>query len=332
MQLTKLIMAGVAAVALTAGSGWAQDTLKLSSFLPASTVNNAKSVPAMVEKVGELSNGALKIEVYPGGSLVSGGEVQLKLVQDGAADIAEVPIPYTPGRINGLDVFELPGLATTNSDGSKMSLKLIQDGLIGGMDDLVTIGVLQSGPYFIHTKDKVETLADLRGKKLRVSGQVQAQIVSALGAVPVSNIPATGLAENVSRGLIDGALVDTGNLYNFGVGDLLKYHVSNLPLGNFAVLWPMTKARHDALSEPSKAAIDEVAGEWFTDVLSSNMDNQTAEVTEKLKAAGDHVFVELSAEDLAKAEEGMAKIREQWAGRSAENAAVLDAVNAARAE
>lgn len=246
------------AAMLMATPAAAQDTvtLKYSSFLPATTVNNAKSAPALVARADELSGGTLKIDLYPGGALVSGGEVQLKLVQDGVADIAEIPLPYTPGRVNGLEVFELPDMALTNSDGSLASLRLIDAGLISGMDDLIALGMLQAGPYYIHMREPITTLADLRGKKLRVSGQTQAQIVSRLGAVPVSNIPATSLAENVSRGLIDGALVDTGNLYNFGVGDLLKYHVTNLPLGSFAVLFGMSKERYDGLPEQARAAID----------------------------------------------------------------------------
>lgn len=329
--MNAILKAASLALALTTGAALAeeaQDTLKFSSFLPATTVNNAQSAKALIDRAAELSNGALKIDLYAGGSLVSGGEVQLKLVQDGVADIAEVPIPYTPGRITGLDVFELPGLAQTNTDGSMASLKLIADGKIGGLDDLVPLGVLQAGPYYIHTKDKVETLADLKGKKLRVSGQTQAQIVSALGAVPVSNIPATGLAENLSRGLIDGALVDTGNLYNFGIADLVKYHITNLPLGNFTVLWPMSKARYDALQPASKAAIDQIKGEWFTAELAKNMDAQTAAVTEKLTAAGDHVFVELGAEDMATAQAAFAKVTEGWRGKSDAHAAVLDAIAA----
>ncbi|MDO5603569.1 MAG: TRAP transporter substrate-binding protein DctP [Paracoccus sp. (in: a-proteobacteria)] len=303
--------------------------LKYSSFLPATTVNNAKSAPALIEKAAELSNGTLKIELFPGGSLVSGGEVQLKLVQDGVADIAEIPLPYTPGRVTGLDVFELPDMAETNTDGSLVSVKLIDDGLIGGMDGLIALGMLQAGPYYIHTRDKVESLADLRGKKLRVSGQTQAQIVSRLGAVPVSNIPATALAENVSRGLIDGALVDTGNLYNFGVGDLLKYHITNLPLGSFNVLFGMSQKRYDALPADAKAAIDQIRGEWYTTVLGENMDQQTAEVTARLEAAGDHHFVQLSPEDLAKAADILALITEQWEGRSAANPEIYQAARAA---
>ena len=176
--------------------------------------------------------------------------------------------------------------------------------MIDGLDDLVVLGVLQAGPYYIHTKDEIASLRDLRGKKLRVSGQTQAQIVSRLGAVPVSNIPATGLAENISRGLIDGALVDTGNLYNFGIGDLVHYHVTNLPLGSFSVLWAMSKDRYNSLSEDSRKALDEMRGEWFTTVLGSNMDKQTADVTKRLEALDDHHFVKLSDKDLKRVRHG----------------------------
>ncbi len=225
----------------------------------------------------------------------------MKIVKDGVADIAEVPIPYTPGRVDGIEVFELPNLANTNLDGSLTTLKMIDEGLIKGLEDFVVLGVLQAGPYLIHTKDKVESLRDLRGLKLRVSGKTQAQIVSRLGALPVSNIPATGIAENVSRGLIDGALIDTGNLYNFGVGNLLHHHVTNLRLGSFPVLWLMSKARYNTLPEDARSAIDASGGLWFTTELGTNMNKQTDSVLARLKASGDHHFVEFSEKDLKRA-------------------------------
>lgn len=320
-----ILSIGIASVALAQD---AVDELKFSSFLPASTVNNAVSAPELIKRADELSEGALQIKLYAGGSLVSGGEVQLKMVQDGIADIAEIPIPYTPGRIKGLDVFELPNLAQNNSDGSMATMKMIADGKIAGLEDLVVLGVLQAGPYFIHTKDEITSLRDLRGKKLRVSGQMQAQIVTRLGAVPVSNIPATGLAENISRGLIDGALVDTGNLYNFGVGDLVHYHVTNLPLGSFAVVWAMSRERYDGLSETSRAALDQLRGEWFTGVLSQNMDKQTADVTARLQSEGEHVFVVLSDEDLARANEVLQQVVEAWVSGDPGNADILAAAQA----
>lgn len=331
MTVRKFVAGALLSVGLAA-TGFAQeatDELKFSSFLPASTVNNAVSVPEFIARAEELSGGALAIRLYAGGSLVSGGEVQLKMVQDGIADIAEIPIPYTPGRIKGLDVFELPNLAQTNSDGSLATIRMLDEGVVQGMDDLVVLGVLQAGPYFIHTKDEIAGLRDLRGKKLRVSGQMQAQIVARLGAVPVSNIPATGLAENISRGLIDGALVDTGNLYNFGVGDLVHYHVTNLPLGSFSVLWAMSRDRYDSLSDESKKAIDELRGEWFTTVLGQNMDKQTADVTARLEEAGDHHFVEFSAEDIEQANGVLQQVVDGWIAADPANADIHEAAKAA---
>ncbi|MCA1297331.1 type 2 periplasmic-binding domain-containing protein [Stappia indica] len=322
----------IAAAALTLATpaiAEEQATLKYSSFLPATTVNNALSAKALIDKAAELSDGTLKIELYPGGSLVSGGEVQLKLVQDGVADIAEIPLPYTPGRITGLDVFELPGLTSSNSDGALASLALIEQGLIDGMDGLIPLGMLQSGPYFIHLAEPIKSLADLRGKKLRISGQMQAQIVARLGAVPVSNIPATALAENVSRSLIDGALVDTGNLYNFGVGDLLTYHVTNLPLGAFAVLFGLSEDSYEALPPKAKAAIDQLKGEWYTTELGKNMDGQTADVVARLEASDAHHFIELSESDLTKAKTVLKQVEKQWLARSDKNADILAAAHAA---
>lgn len=328
MTIRKLVAAMAIGLALTGTAVAEPQTLKFSSFLPATTISNAKTVPEFIKKAEELSGGDLKVDFYPGGSLVSGGDVQLKIVLDGVADIAEIPVPYTPGRIQGLDVFELPNLAQTNSDGSLASAKLIEDGLIKGLDDLVVIGILQAGPYYIHTVDKIEKLSDLRGKKLRVSGQTQAQIVTRLGAVPVSNIPATGLAENISRGLIDGALVDVGNLYNFGIGDLVHYHVTNLPLGNFTVLWAMKKERYESLSPKAKAAIDELRGKWFTTLAGQNMDAQTSAVMDKLKAAGGHTFVSFDDAELKRSEKVLETIVKAWTDKAQGNADLLKAARA----
>lgn len=326
MNIHKIITASIA-LALSSSVALAVeskvDTLKFSSFLPASTVTNKYSVAEFIEQADTLSDGHLNIKLYAGGSLVSGGAVQLKMVQNGIADIAEIPLPYTPGRIKGMDVFELPNLAKNNSDGSIATLKLIENNLISGLDDLVVLGVMQAGPYYIHTREKIEKIRDLRGKKLRVSGHTQAQIVSRLGAVPISNIPATGLAENLSRGLIDGVLVDTGNLYNFGVGDLVHYHITNLPLGSFSILWAMSKEKYNQLSPASRNAIDQLRGEWFTKVLGKNMDDQTSNVTARLIETGKHYFVELSEKDLVHANKVLEHVVDGWVGSDQKKASIL---------
>ena len=126
--------------------------------------------------------------------------------------------------------------------------------------------------------------------------------------------------------MIDGALVDTGNLYNFGVGDLLHYHITNLPLGSFSVLWAMSKTSYDGLSTESRKAIDELRGEWFTTALGKNMDKQTTDVTERLKASNTHHFVEFNAGDLARTDKVLEKVVHGWVAAAPNNADILMAV------
>lgn len=91
----------------------------------------------------------------------------------------------------------------------------------------------------------------------------------------------------------------------------------------------MSKERYDALPEQARAAIDQIKGEWYTTELGRNMDAQTAEVTARLQAAGDHQFIELSDADLAKAAEVLGEITQKWEGKSDKNPEILTAARTA---
>ena len=101
--MKKLLFAASIALALNAQAETA--ALKYASFLPASTSNNAVTLPKVKAKLEEASGGALTVEYYFGGTLGAGAKTQMRLVQNGVADAAEIPVPYNPGRIHGIDVF-----------------------------------------------------------------------------------------------------------------------------------------------------------------------------------------------------------------------------------
>jgi TRAP-type C4-dicarboxylate transport system substrate-binding protein len=125
-------------------------------------------------------------------------------------------------------------------------------------------------------------------------------------------MPAPQIAENISRGVIGGSLMDMGNLYNFRIADATYYHVVNVPLGNVAVLFPMNKAKYDSLPEKAKAAFDKVRGEWFTTVLAENLDKQNEETQAKLAADDKHHLVEFSEEDVQSVADRLASIKDRW--------------------
>lgn len=292
----------------------AQDTQVLrwaSAFSPMS-INNRVSVPAFQDAVEEASGSALKIEHYAGGALGKGPVQQLSMVENGVTDIAEVVTAYSPGRFPELSIFELPFLAQNNAEAGLAALQLYEKGLLSDFDDLKLAGIIISGPYGISANKPLAMLEDLKGLRLRAAGPIQTAMVQALGAVPVGNIPAPQIAENISRGLIDGTLMAPGNLYNFRIADAAKHHLFDLQLGSVAVIFPLRKAAYEDLSDKAKAAFDTYAGEWLTRTLGENLDKQEAEAIEKIKTDPEHTVHQWSEGDVAEARELLAGVAAEW--------------------
>lgn len=314
-MIGKLIMSATFLLGTTlAGVAFAQDpiVIKFASAFPPQSKTNSVTVPAFIKAVEEASEGTIKIEHYPGGTLGPNPTTQLKLVEDGIVDIAEVVASYTPARFKELEMFELPFVFDSTREASLTAWALYEKGLLSGFDNLELVGIAEVGPYLVHTSKEVATPDDLRGVKMRAGGAVQGAVVQGLGGVAVGGMPAPQIAENISRGVIGGSLMDMGNLYNFRIADATYYHVVNVPLGNVAVLFPMNKAKYDSLPEKAKAAFDKVRGEWFTTVLAENLDKQNEETQAKLAADDKHHLVEFSEEDVQSVADRLASIKDRW--------------------
>jgi TRAP-type C4-dicarboxylate transport system substrate-binding protein len=209
-------------------------------------------------------------------------------------------------------MFELPFVFDSTREASLTAWALYEKGLLSGFDNIELVGIAEVGPYFVHTSREVAKPDDLQGVKMRAGGAVQGAVVQGLGGVAVGGMPAPQIAENISRGVIGGSLMDMGNLYNFRIADATYYHVVNVPLGNVAVLFPMNKAKYDSLPEKAKAAFDKVRGEWFTTVLAENLDKQNEETQAKLAADDKHHLVEFSEEDVQSVADRLASIKDRW--------------------
>ena len=82
--MKKLLLTALVGLSLTAFAE--PQTLKYASFLPATTSNNAVTLPKVKAKLEAESGGALSVEYYFGGTLGAGAKTQMRLVQNGVAD------------------------------------------------------------------------------------------------------------------------------------------------------------------------------------------------------------------------------------------------------
>ncbi|MCT4655066.1 MAG: TRAP transporter substrate-binding protein DctP [Cohaesibacter sp.] len=314
-NLAKLAASAALAVGVcfTAPS-MAQDVtvLKFASFVSPKSINNRVTVPAFIKAVEEASEGTLKIEHYPGGTLGSNPATQLKLVEDGVVDIAEIVAAYTPGRFKELELFELPFVFDNSREAGLTAQKMYDKGLLTGFDKFELMGIIEVGPYTMHANKEIASPSDIKGKKIRAGGPTQVDIIKRMGGIPIGGISATKIAENISRRVLDGSLMDDGNLINFRIADAVKNHIINVPLGNVAVIFPMNKAKYDALPAKAKAALDKYRGTWFTDMLNTNLDKQIEEARAKLSKDSKHNVGKWSDEQLDEVRGKMSGIEAKW--------------------
>lgn len=338
-HVTRTLLTGAAFAVGLSGSmaAWADETVTLrwASFVSPKSTNNAESVPNWIKAVEEASEGTLKIEHYPGGTLGKGPVQQLSMVENGVTDIAEVVVAYTPGRFPELAAFELPFLVENNIEAGLAAWKMYEKGLLSDFDDLMLVGIIISGPYGIASTEPIESMDDLAGKRLRAGGPLQTAMVNALGAVPVGNIPATQIAENISRGLLDGALMAPGNLYTFRIADAAEHHLMDLKLGSVAVIFPMRRDTYENLPPKAKAAFDKFSGSWLVKELGRGLDEQEAGALAKLNKGG-HTIHDWTDDQVAEARAKLDAVAAEWDKPNANGVNLyretLAAIEEARAE
>lgn len=314
-KMKKLIAFGIIAISIM----WSFQVfaakpvrLKFASFVSPKSVTNSVTIPEFIKAVEAASEGTLKIDHYPGGTLGSSPKSQLKLVEDGVVDIAEVVAAYTPGRFPELALFELPFEFKSSEEAGLTAWAMYEKNFMPSMDNLAIIGIAQVGPYTIHSRKDISSPKKLKGLKLRAGGPTQGKIIQKLNSIPIGGIGATKIAEAISRRVLDGCLMDDGNLFNFRIADATRYHVVNVQLGNVAVFFPMNKQKYDSLPPKAKAALDQYRGEWFTSKVNRNLDGQIIKGIAKLRKSRKHDVIEWSASEVANVKSSMSGIKNEW--------------------
>ncbi|MBI2316215.1 MAG: TRAP transporter substrate-binding protein [Betaproteobacteria bacterium] len=264
-------------------------------------IRDHRSGPGTKRHPGDRSarqgSGALKLDVFPGGTLGRNPLQQLKLVQDGVADIAWVIPGYTPGRFDDTEVVELPFLINNAREGAIGLSRLHAKKLIRGLDGLKVLAWSTTAVANFHGKSPIKALADLRGKKTRASSSQAAKVLEALGAVPVQ-MGAPQVAESLARGVLDLSLNDWSFVATFRLDEVAQHHLA-IPLGALAFMVVMQQSKYDALLPAAKAALDRYSGEQLGLRFANAIDIAAGQYMEKSTKSGKGSMVLVSAAEQA---------------------------------
>jgi len=330
-SLTIAVATAAMAIGVSGEAVAAAKQLKFAIFTPTKEPTFGSVMVPFAEGASKDSGGTIKIDVFPGGTLGKNPRAQLKLTLDGVVDMSWIVNSYTAGRFPDNSVFELPGMFANVNEAANTSWRLLEKGMLRGYDDIFVVGMFQTHPYFIHTKPKVSSLADLRGLKIRAAGPVYGAAIKALGAAAVG-MPAPAIAENISRGVIDGAALEMNGHYAFRTKDTAKHTLVSSTggalLGTASLSIVMNKIVYDGLPEQARKAILKNRGQNLTDRFVKLHTEKTKRLMGATIKNPDLTVTRLSAEDQKIFDQKMAGVVNAWASKHDRGTELLAAVRA----
>ena len=320
LSFRKLVLAALTALMPLAAQA-EPVALKLSFFGPDTEVNYAKAIKPWADAVNADKSGAVKIELYPNGALGKALPSQPQMILDGVADIAFVNPALVPGRFPDDQVFELPGLIRNIKEGVGLFEALLKSNSLRGYQDYVVLGSFMNANAHIFSRKPINSVADLRGLKVRISGAVIGAAVKELGVVPVL-MPPNEVVEAMGRGTVDALTTVPAAVVDFGI-DRVTSHDYLIQLGNnsFAVL--MNRKKYDALPQAAKDQLDKYSPGFMDETYVKNLSAYNDELIAKFKADKKRTVVTPSDVDLKAIAVASEKVTMEWAAKSPRNTDLL---------
>lgn len=180
----------------------------------------------MADRVVELSDGKMSIEIYSGGQLGSEREV-IELLQIGAIAMTKVSTISMEGFADDMRVFSVPYIFEDNDHYWRVLNGDVGQELLDSLSPVLLkgLGYYDAGSRsFYMTDGPIKTPADLAGKKVRVlPSRASIDMVKALGgsATPISW---GELYTALQQGVVDGAENNPPSYYLSKHYEISKYY------------------------------------------------------------------------------------------------------------
>jgi len=268
-------------------------TLNYANFPPASTFPCVQ-MEHWKQEVEQRTGGKLKINTYPGGTLLGAKDIFDGVVA-GTADIGNFAMSYQPGRFPVSEAMDLPHFFKDAKTSSVLLAELLAAFKPAEFSQVKVLTVFTCPPAVVMSAKEVKTLADLKGMPLRSSG-TGAEVMKRLGAAPVA-MPQSDVPDALQKGVVKGNVSSGEVLKDMNYASYCPFvYKTDLCVTSFAVV--MNKAKYDALSPEVKSVLDGLyreQAEW----TGAYVDQHVQEALVWAKEKHNLTVNEPAAEDLA---------------------------------
>jgi TRAP-type transport system periplasmic protein len=183
-----------------------------------------KDYVATIEK---RTNGQVKINITYAGGLGKGEEL-LMLTARGAIDMTATAPGYNPDQLRYWRAFQTPLVFQTSKQAMTVLGHVYKEFPIyrEEMDKVGVVWLFQQplGEYYLSGPNpNCDTVASIKGKKIRSFGADIPKAFSAVGAVPVTIAP-TAIYEALQHGNLDYSFINPGNIQQYKLVEVGKHH------------------------------------------------------------------------------------------------------------
>jgi TRAP-type transport system periplasmic protein len=238
---------------------------------------NATQIPGKIcyyfaDQLNKRSNGRLNVTVYPAGTL-SAPEAVYQSVVDGVSDLGQHTITYTPGRFLAIEATHLPYSFSDGWVSTHVNTDFLLKYMPPSFNDTKVFFAVAPGPYGImagKNTSPVNTPADIKGKKVRVTGATGTAFVEAYGGTAMG-ITMNEAYDAASKGVVDMMIAPPEALKGWNFADVtssmtmppLAYCTANVLIMNKNKWNSLPKDLQDLITSVAKENVDYYGYAWW---------------------------------------------------------------------
>ncbi len=314
---TRLKLAlGASALAIAAAPASAQEyEFTLHHMLSEQSAAHTEMLVPWAERVEELSDGQVSIEIYPSMTLGGSPPELVTQARDGVVDIVWTVNGYTSGLHPRSEVMELPNVYQGDARAANLALHDMFDDYLA--EDYRGLEVMwlhtHGGMAFQMADTEVRTPDDVEGLDLRTPNRVGAYTIEELGASPVS-IPVPELPQALSRGTVDGALIPFEIIPPLQLQEQTQYQIEGhdgFRFGTAMFNVSMNQDRWDSLPGDIQDAFREASDrDWWGEVGDIWMGTEAWGIGIATDAGNEHI--QLTEDETAAFVAALEPVVERW--------------------
>jgi len=314
--ITRRTAAAAAALAVTAPRSFAQAPIVIKfSHVVATSTPKGNGSAFFAKRAAELTNGRVKVEVYPNSQLYKDNE-EMEALQLGSVQMLAPSLSkFAPLGVREFEVFDFPYLFDSYEDLHKVTAGPVGAGLMTKLEAKGIRGLAfwDNGFKSFSANRRMAVPEDMKGLKMRIqSSKVLDAQMRALGAIP-QVMAFSEVYQAMQTGVVDGSENTHSNVYSQKVNEVQK-HLTITDHGYIGYAVIVNKGFWDGLPADVRAQLTQ-AMEEATRFTNEQAQKDNDDALAKIKATGKTEVLALTAAQKLPWKKALARVHKEMESR-----------------